>query len=111
MACCFSMLEEPEAAFYHLSNAVQFGFADLDRIHKHKGLAFIRSIDTFDNFVKNNYRIVEMLPAPEESLLDQLEKFNPEILDKIENLGDMMDQGILTKEEFEIEKQKILRGE
>ena len=57
IACAYSLLEEKEKAFFHLSKAVQHGFSDFEKINTHDALAFLRIQDEFDNFVDNGYRL------------------------------------------------------
>lgn len=35
LACCYSLNERPDPAFFHLTKAVHFGFVDFDKIEKH----------------------------------------------------------------------------
>ena len=111
LACCFSIMRDKEDAFFHLSKAVEYGFDDFDRIDEDGALHYLRSLDEYEVFVNNNYTPIATLPSPQPNLLDDSDKFNPEILEKIEILGDLMDKGELSKEEFELEKRKILRNE
>ncbi len=111
LACCYSILQNPQDAYHYLAKAVEHGFSDYDRIANHEALADLRERDDFDSFVENGYRVVEQLPEPKEDLIENLQKFNPDILEQIENLGDLMDKGELTRLEFDEQKKRILGHE
>jgi class 3 adenylate cyclase/TM2 domain-containing membrane protein YozV len=108
LACCYSILQNPQDAYYYLAKAVEKGFSDYDRIQSHEALSDLRERDDFASFVDNGYRVVAQLPEPQEDLIENLQKFNPDILEKIESLGDLMEKGDLTREEFEEQKKRIL---
>lgn len=109
LACCYSILEEADKSFQHLEKAVEFGFADLKKIHSHDALAFLRSQPGFDDFANNNYRQIASLPEPEPNILDEQPKSEADdLLEQIIKLGNLRDKGILTEEEFVIQKKKLL---
>jgi TM2 domain-containing membrane protein YozV len=116
LACTFSVLEDAGPAFYHLEQAVALGFHQTDKIHNHDALAFLRAQPSFDEFVENDYQQPPaQLPAPEEEEFI-LSASNPStstasVLDQIVELGKLRDQGILTNEEFAIQKRKLLERE
>lgn len=110
LACTYSMLEEADRTFFHIEEAIHFGFNDIDRIHEHEALAYIRSLPQFDQFVQNDYREIKQLQAqPNESVLD-LNAKDPvnNLLQQIRQLAELRDKGILTNEEFTEQKKKIL---
>ncbi len=113
LACTYSILRDSKQAFYHLEQAVAFGFDKIDKIHQHDALAFLRAQPVFDDFVDNGYRLPpQQLPAPQPNLLeDSPSAANKDILEQIVELGKLRDQGILTQEEFTRQKQKLLREE
>lgn len=109
LACCYSILEEMKDAYHHLEKAVELGFDDYDRILQHEALTYLRSHPDFEIFRKNGYKTIAQLPAgPGPDLLSQSEKFDLDILDHLELLGDKLERGELSRDEFEIEKKKIL---
>jgi tetratricopeptide (TPR) repeat protein len=108
LATCFSMLKDEENAFIHLGLAVKHGWKDEARIKDDIHLHYLRSRPTFDGFVQNGYKLVEALPEPKPDLLDSA--FDPLVLERIEDLGEKLERGELTREEFEEEKHKILKG-
>ncbi len=105
LACAYSLTEEAENAFFHLSKAVEYGFVDFKKIQEHDALAFLRIQDDFDTFKKNGYRL-NIAPSPK----TETEVF-PEnnLLEQIKQLGELKEKGLLTEEEFEIQKKKLLR--
>lgn len=110
LASCFSLLHDEENAYIHLGLAVKYGFRDFDRIDKDINLYFLKTRPGFSGFVDNGYRLVEALPEPKPDLL-QTDRFDPSILEKIELLGDQLEKGELTQEEFQLKKERILRGD
>jgi tetratricopeptide (TPR) repeat protein len=117
LACCYSLMEDDQKAYYHLEHAVAFGFNDKGKIQDHDALAFLRSRKDFDVFEKNGYRRPEEKPAPlaanpepvampneADTGLEQLD-----LLEQISQLGKLRDLGVLTEEEFAEQKQKLLR--
>jgi len=113
LACTYSILEDPDPAFYHLEEAVELGFKQLEKIHEHDALAFLRAQPEFDAFMKNDYRRpAAQLPKPQEEdfVLDSTDVVNKyqSVLDQIVELGKLRDKGILTNEEFAQQKRKLL---
>ena len=110
LACCYSLRHDVQKSLYHLGKAVEYGFWDFEKIHEHEALEYVRSTDAFDSFVANDYRLVQELPSPEEDLLES-RRAEPDLLDQIANLGELMDRGVITREEFDEQKRKLLDGE
>ncbi len=110
LACCYSRIEREDAAFFHLEKAVEFGFNNLDKIHNHDALAFLRSLPEFRDFVRNGYTQAEPLPAlNDQKLLEaETEPEKNDLLDQIIKLGNLRDKGILTEQEFAKQKKKLL---
>ena len=101
LACCFSMIEDSSTAFSYLESAVENGFNITEKIHTHDALAHIRTQPEFDQFVKNGYRIsapkTSSAPPKKDDLLTQLSK-----------LGELKEKGLLSEEEFTLQKKKLL---
>ncbi len=108
LACCFAILHDAENAYMHLAKAVQLGFDDKDRIMKHEALDYLRADSRFDAFVANGFKVVAQLPEPEPDLLNQPLELNTEVIDRLELLGEKLEAGELTRDEFELQKQKLL---
>jgi tetratricopeptide (TPR) repeat protein len=106
LACCRSMLRDADAALYHLDKAFQYGFTDLERVHRHKALSYLRALPAFRDFVENGYQLdqTQRLPAARDTGGD-------DFLDQIIRLGELREKGILTEEEFKRHKKKLLKEE
>jgi TM2 domain-containing membrane protein YozV len=107
LACCYSLLEKPDPAFFHLGKAVHFGFVDFEKIEKHDGLAYLRTLPEFDEFVKNGYQR-STRPAQDELSLSQDATGQVSLLDQIKKLGELRNKGILTEEEFVLQTKRVL---
>ncbi len=103
LACCYSMEENLEKALQHLSNSVGLGFSDFDKIHKHDSLAFVRSHDEFDDFVKNKYRLVAPPKKDEPKIISPPKKDIPKKKEEETPDFDLLEQLSNQKE-----KEKIL---
>lgn len=110
LACCYSLKHDVQKSLFHLGKAVEYGFWDFEKIHEHEALEYIRNTEAFDSFVANDYRLVQELPSPQEDLLES-EPSGPDLLDQIANLGELMEKGVITREEFNEQKRKLLDGE
>ncbi len=118
LACCHSMLRESEPAFFHLQQAVDKGFPDRNKIFDHQALAWLNHLDTMDDFIRDNFHKSTSAPSQEpETPLDLTairEKeavavdTSPDLLEKIEELGRLKERGILTEEEFQMQKRRWL---
>lgn len=122
LAATYSMLEDEQLAFQHLEEAVEYGFDQVEKIHNHDALAFLRSRPAFQAFADNGYQLPVLgLEAPEESEELELKATRPsrvakdaapppsdKLLEQIVELGKLRDRGILTDEEFAQQKEKLL---
>ena len=104
MACAYSLMENKEAAFDHLNQAVEHGFVDFEKIKTHDALAFVRIQDEFDTFVKNGYR----LGNDTTSSSPIVEAPKPDLLEQLRQLGELREKGLLTDEEFAVQKKRLL---
>ena len=105
LACAYSLTEETEKSYHHLSTAVKLGFSDFEKIKTHDALAFIRIQDEFEPFVQNNYKwpLTQQAPKAEGNILE-----NTDLLEQLNKLGELRDKGLLTEEEFVLQKKKLL---
>ncbi len=122
IACAYSLNEEAEKAFYHLDKAVELGFNDFKRIKEHDALAFLRIQDEFETFESNGFRLekTQQLESPKEDLLEQASQLSEEeksieeelqsadLLEQLKKLGELREKGLLTEEEFVVQKRKLL---
>jgi tetratricopeptide (TPR) repeat protein len=121
LACSYSMLELPQDAFFHLEKSVEFGFDAFEKIDSHQALAYLRLQPEFEGFVRNNYRVPTeggLEDSPERLELKELrpeparpveEEQPSDLLDQLMQLGELMEKGLLSEEEFIRQKQKLLR--
>jgi len=103
MACTYSLLEEKDYAFFHLSRSVELGFVDFEKIRNHDALAYLRIQDEFDDFVKKGYRLTPTPKTKKEDLAD-----SNNLLEQLKKLGELRERGLLTDEEFSLQKKKLL---
>lgn len=111
LACLYSLMEEPQHSYMHITKAIESGFVMYDKIKTHDHLAYLRTMPDFDAFVANGYKIPSSnepkgLPAKEE---DEIDLMSDEIMDKLERLALLKDKGILTEAEFQKQKAKLIR--
>ena len=106
IACAYSLTEEKEKSFFHLNKAVEYGFKDFERIKTHDALAYIRIQPEFDEFESNGFKFTasetptKPTASPEE---------NAKLLDQLKQLAELRERGLLTEEEFAMQKKKLLR--
>jgi len=99
LAKSYSMTKNGAESFKHLILAIEHGYKNFDRIQNDKELSYLRDMNEFQEFVKNNYKVEN----------EKIEKFSKEDkYDKLEKLNNLFKKGVLSKEEFSIEKDKIL---
>ncbi|MFZ1705008.1 MAG: NINE protein [Saprospiraceae bacterium] len=100
LACAYSLTEKKQKAFEHLSKAVEFGMNDVNTILTHDDLAYIRIQPEFDLFRSAGFRMSneKTVPGQQDALLSQLQK-----------LSDLRNRGLLSDDEFNMERKKILR--
>ena len=105
IACAYSLTEEKEKSFFHLNKAVEYGFKDFERIKTHDALAYIRIQPEYDEFENNGFKlgaseVTKPTASPEE---------NAKLLDQLKQLAELRERGLLTEEEFAMQKKKLLR--
>jgi len=110
LACAYSLTENKEESFYHLSKAVKHGFTDLDRISTHEALAYMRIQDNWTDFAERGYTLAgekqsEQNHQPHEHSHD--DEVSSNLLDQLNKLKDLRDRGLLTQDEFMTQKEKL----
>lgn len=101
IACAYSLNEEEESAFFHLGKAVEYGFTDFNRLQTHDALAYLRIQNGWQAFVKAGYRQNNDLDLPTETQ-------RTDLLEQLRQLGELREKGLLTPEEFNAQKRKLL---
>ena len=105
LASAYSLNEDAEHAFTHLSKAVAFGFKDYDKIKTDDALAFIRIHPDFEAFERAGYRTGGGSPSEPK----HREVKDDTLLAQLQRLAEMRKKGLITDEDFEIEKRRIMR--
>lgn len=108
LACVNSIMKDSEPAFFHLSSAIDSGFQEFEEIYENEGLEYLRSLAEFQTFVDNDYQIVAKLPEPQDGLLESKPYYDSSVLDKISDLGELMERGVISREEFDVQKERLL---
>lgn len=114
LACAYSLMEDPQNAMYHIDRLSAMNFQHLERVETHDAMAYLRIQPEFEAFRQNGYRLVA--PAPETPAAEnpapkpaiEAPEAQPDLLDQLERLATMRDRGMLTSEEFEIQKRRLL---
>ncbi|MEM1323085.1 MAG: SHOCT domain-containing protein [Bacteroidota bacterium] len=104
IACAYSLTEQKEKSFFHLSQAVELGFKDFERIKTHDALAFLRIQDEFEAFQANGYQMTTNMKASTDEVLEE----NSALLEQLKQLAALRDKGLLTEDEFLLQKKKLL---
>ena len=114
LACAHSLMEHKDKAFYHLDRAVALGFDDFNTIKTRDHLAYLRIQPEFLQFEANNFRLAKQLKAPKENLLDERPVEQPQqsdLLEQLQKLAKLKEKGLLTEEEFKVQKEKLLASD
>ena len=107
IACAYSLMEDKDQAFYHLSRATELGFNDTEKIKTHDALAYIRIQDEYETFVENGYRLQPKAATTPNNSTPKID-VNNNLLEQLKQLGELRERGLLTEEEFEVQKKKLL---
>ncbi len=113
-ACAYSMIENAQQGFFHLSEAVRLGFKDIEKIKTHDSLAYLRIQPSWDKFVSSGLKYdaihTDFLPQDEadQSVSGDKTSENSDLLEQLQRLALLKERGILTEGEFEQQKKKLL---
>lgn len=117
VSCAYSMIENAQKGFFHLSEAIRLGFKDIEKIKSHDSLAYLRIQQSWDKFVASGYKYSAIQADFTEEDQDKLvidsgkaEKFtdNSDLLTQLQKLAEFKEKGILSEVEFEVQKKKLL---
>jgi tetratricopeptide (TPR) repeat protein len=123
VACAYSLTEKKDEAYKHLAKAVSLGFNDFERILTHDDLAFVRIQPEFDTFKQSGYRVytgakkapsmtaesTATTSAETETIAKSVEN-DETLLAQLSRLAELRDKGILSEQEFLLEKKKLNRN-
>lgn len=107
MACAYSLLENKEDAYEHLALAVQHGFTDFEKIQSHDDLAFVRIQPEYDDFKAGGFKLSNTVKPKVENVVRN-EPMDDVLLSQLNRLMELRKKGVLTENEFIIERKKIL---
>ncbi len=109
ISCAYALVEDKDKAFSHLDKAVSLGFKDFQKIKEHHALAYLRIQKEFDQFEENGFRIppqpIATKPDEENLLASQ-----PDLLDRLKKLAEMREHGLLTEQEYQDQRQRLMGG-
>jgi hypothetical protein len=111
LACCYSLAKDAKQAYFHLASSVDFGFQEFEEIYHNEALTWLRSQPDFDFFVQNGYRQIAHLTPPKPDLLEEKSYYDTTLLDKIADLGELLERGVISKDDFEVQKKSLLGHE
>ncbi len=113
LACAYSLTEQVDKAYAHLDRAVSLGFNDFDKIKTHDDLAYVRIQDRFEDFKNNGYRLELPATIPVNTDVPEIHKEEPiqddVLLAQLKRLAELRDRGLLSEQEYSIEKKKLTR--
>jgi len=131
LACSYAQLGQFGEALRHLELSATFGLPKPERIEKHPALAALRKHSSYTTFRENNFRRLNLIelttpaerPSPEIIEEEVLEDFNrppttplsadapppgPDLLEQITRLRELHDAGVLTQQEYQKQKEKLM---
>ena len=102
LACFYSLIEDRDNAYKHLSEAINYNYKKLETIKTEPDLKWLRGQNDFKEFVANGYKfkataIHEISNATTNNYIEELKE-----------LAKLKDEGIITEKEFNELKTKIL---
>jgi len=120
MACCNSLLEEKEKLFQNIQTAISNGFTDLNKIKTNDAMAYFRIQPEYDQIAAGGFMhwpkeeveidVQEPMIQPIEQSItpaESPEKDMDELLGQLKQLGELRQNGLLTDEEFTLQKRKL----
>ena len=108
LACCHSLQHDSKQAYFHLASAVDFGFQEFEEIYHNDALNWLRGLPDFDAFVQNGYRQLAYLDRPKADLLETKSYYDATVLDRIADLGELLERGVITRDDFDKQKKTLL---
>ncbi|MGI8470516.1 MAG: TPR end-of-group domain-containing protein [Pyrinomonadaceae bacterium] len=97
LAQLYSVKENKGKAFAHLSLAIEQGFKDFTEMNSAPRLNFLRSQPEFREYARNGYKFSSVKSSD-----------NEDFITKLERLGKLKSEGLITEEEYVEQKSKLL---
>jgi hypothetical protein len=99
LACCYSRKENAVASLKYLKDAIRNGYYTFDHLKKDPDLQFLREQEEYKVFANAGFDV---------NAIRVTEKPNNNKYELLEKIGKLKQDGVLSQEEFEKEKTKIL---
>lgn len=117
LACAYALMEDKEKSFFYLDKSVALGFSDFEKIKTHDDLAYLRIQPEFEQFKSNGFRgtiVSQEDSKPQQQSQNAVPKGNIEVKDdvllaQLNRLAELRKKGILSEQEFALERRKLLR--
>jgi TM2 domain-containing membrane protein YozV len=119
IACAYSLVENKALTFKHLMLAVANGMKDVNRILTHEDLAYIRIQPEFESFRISGFKTInpantqEIKEVVTNKLPDETESLtlpdDETLLNKLNKLSELREKGVISEQEFEFERKKVMR--
>lgn len=108
LAKAYSLSEQKEKSFYHLQQAILYGYEDLDKVMSEDDLAYIRIQPEFEQFKASGY---QRIPTEIKTQTIEAEQSQPRgmLLNQLNKLAELRNKGLLSEKEFLKEKEKLMR--
>lgn len=100
LACMYALQRMKNEAFHNLSEAVAKGYSRIEAFTSDPDLEFLRMQPEWAAFERNGYKMRDSHDLVSSNRVEQLEK-----------LAKLKSDGVLSQEEFEAEKKRLLAGE
>lgn len=102
LACFYSLIEDKDNAYKHLSNAVAYGYNDFKNVQTTPDLKWLRAQKDFKAFADNGYMLNKTVPDVVNTTGDK------DYIEELKALAKLKDEGIITEKEFNELKAKII---
>jgi len=96
----YSLMKNAEEAFFYLQKAIENGYNDFEKIKSSDHLHYVQQHPSFPAFVAAGFKLVHNSMPGGSTIPDRFQA--------IEKLADLKNKGLLSSEEFEDQKKKIL---